>query len=231
MYIFFLHIVKVSLETKRSRVTFFRHAKMQKKRYTAESLENVDRTALERTDIGYNVFETIRGTAPYFTHAKQKVMAIIRQLGLPTLFVTLSAAERHWDKLIRQLLEKEWHRGVTAEEVAAQSPAQRRKMISRNMFDTNIHFHHRIRILFNNMKSPGIFQQWMTKDFFFRIEFQQRGSVHVHSILWIVDQNRTPAPNYTRNDDQSRILVVYKRLPTKHTYHRQTYEYLRETTF
>lgn len=92
-YVFFLFMIKEAIEIKRSRVTFFRKAKFKKSRCAVKSLKNVKTTDLERTNVGYKVFKNLRGTAPYFMENKAKLMAMIRQLGTPTLFVTISAAE------------------------------------------------------------------------------------------------------------------------------------------
>ena len=40
-----------------------------------------DRALLERRNIGYRTFKNIRGTAPYFEHAKSRLFAFLRQKG------------------------------------------------------------------------------------------------------------------------------------------------------
>ena len=37
--------------------------------------------------------------------------------------------------------------------------------------------------------------------FFFRVEFQQRGSPHVHSVIWLKDRDKMEAPSYYVNND------------------------------
>ena len=32
--------------------------------------------------------------------------------------------------------------------------------------------------------------------YFFRVEFQQRGAPHIHSLLWLKDKNNKDAPNF-----------------------------------
>lgn len=51
-------------------------------------------------DEAYQVFNTIRNSPAYWKAEKNNLMAMIRQLGIPTLFITLSAAETKWPELI-----------------------------------------------------------------------------------------------------------------------------------
>ena len=107
-YIMFLFLLKETVELKRSRVTFFRKARTHYKGRT-DFLKEATRDEIERTDVGYRgiiftilnglnnliftAFKLIRGTAPYFQDKKRSVMAMLRQLGSPHLFITLSSAE------------------------------------------------------------------------------------------------------------------------------------------
>lgn len=91
-YLMFIFLVKEMIELKRSRVTFFRKARVHYKG-RHDFLKEADRDEILRHDIGYSAFKLMRGTPPYFQYKKQSVMAMIRQLGPPHLFLTLSAAE------------------------------------------------------------------------------------------------------------------------------------------
>lgn len=91
-YLMFIFLIKEMVELKRSRVTFFRKARVFYKG-RQDFLKEADREEILRHDIGYKAFKHIRGTPPYFQYKKQAVMSMIRQLGPPHLFLTLSAAE------------------------------------------------------------------------------------------------------------------------------------------
>ena len=88
----FIFLVKEMIELKRSRVTYFRKAKLHYKGRNS-FLKDADKNEIERTDIGYKAFKDLRGYAPYFQFKKKCVMAQIRQLGSPQIFLTLSSAE------------------------------------------------------------------------------------------------------------------------------------------
>ena len=148
----FLSLVKESLELKRSRVTFFRKARKHYKG-KSEFLKEARRDEIERTDLGYKVFKLIRGTAPYLQDKRNSVMAMIRQLGPPHLFITLSSAEMEWDEVHKAILELELKRPVSQEEIDALSKKQRRENISKNPFIVAHHFHKRIGKVFNFLKT------------------------------------------------------------------------------
>ena len=51
----------------------------------------------------YRFLKALRGSPPYFEKAKKDLFAMIRQLGVATLFCSFSAAETKWNHLLRIL--------------------------------------------------------------------------------------------------------------------------------
>jgi hypothetical protein len=218
---FFLYILKEQIEMKRSYATFFRKAKVNRKKYNTKFLRTADKAEIEWTDVGYKVFCNVRGTAPYFQQVKLKVMGMIRQLGAPQLFLTMSAAEAHWTELIKMLLQKERKTTVSDDDVNSMSRPDINKLISRNVVDVTSHFNNRMKILYKAFTKPGVFGQYKTVDHFYRIEFQQRGAPQVHSLLWLVDNNGDPPPKYDKTEESKKVCcdfidsVICGRLPGK----------------
>lgn len=66
----------------------------------------------------------LRGTRSYWYARGQELLAMVRQLGLPTLFFTLSAADLHWPDLFHFLSPGEDPNSI--------SEARRRKLIEQN---------------------------------------------------------------------------------------------------
>ena len=64
---------------------------------TKETIKNIKAADLTRYNRSYEVFKTMRGTSMYYEEAKKNVMAILRQKGSPSLFLTLSCAEYSWE--------------------------------------------------------------------------------------------------------------------------------------
>ena len=62
---------------------------------------NVDN--IYKLDNGYRIFRTLRGSPPYWEAAKRDIFAMIRKLGLPTFFLTISSAETRWVELLHSL--------------------------------------------------------------------------------------------------------------------------------
>lgn len=57
-----------------------------------------------KSDIGYRFLQPDRGTPPYWQKTIKELYAMIQQLGIPTWFITFSAAEIKWNDVIRTLL-------------------------------------------------------------------------------------------------------------------------------
>ena len=53
------------------------------------------------TDHAYKFLKNICGSPAYWQHELNEVMAMLRVLGIPTWFLTLSAADLHWPEMIQ----------------------------------------------------------------------------------------------------------------------------------
>ena len=56
---------------------------------------------LVRTEHAYKFLKNIRGSPPYWQQQLYEVLAMLRVLGIPTWFLTLSSADLHWPELIQ----------------------------------------------------------------------------------------------------------------------------------
>jgi hypothetical protein len=78
--------------------------RVQSNRFTAGQMLNEEtQKKITRLDEGYYIFRTIRNSPPYLNMCKKEIMAMIRQLGLPQWFISLSAADTKWNCLIVNL--------------------------------------------------------------------------------------------------------------------------------
>ena len=78
--------------------------KTKGKKITASMLlDEQVRNNIVKLDEGYDIFRTICTSPAYLDAKKKHVMAMVRQLGIPTLFVSLSAADTKWDNLLISL--------------------------------------------------------------------------------------------------------------------------------
>ena len=99
-------------------------------------------------------------------------MAMLRQKGCPTIFLTMSCVEYKWKELVRQILEKEWNQPVSMEYVDKLSNGERNKIITENAVQSTVHFQKRIEKIFNLLKYDDVFDGFHVADFHYRIEFQ-----------------------------------------------------------
>lgn len=68
------------------------------------AIQMLDENFIDRMiqhDDGFKLLETFPSSPAYWQKDGKEIRAMIRQLGLPTFFVTLSAAETRWGELLK----------------------------------------------------------------------------------------------------------------------------------
>ena len=202
----FFKMKKLQIEQVCSKVHLaVRRCKTKGKSYTAGYIlkDNMGES-LVRLDEGYRIFKTIRNSPQYWENQKKEVFAMIRQLGLPTLFLSLSANDLQWSELIIALGRLVDNKDYTAEIERNTLPwTTRSRLVQSDPVTCVRHFDHRVsKFIQTILKSPqsplGVLQ-----DFFYRVEFQQRGSPHIHMLAWIQG-----APKYGENDDAEVVEYI-----------------------
>ena len=156
-------------------------------RLTASAIkdQNVLLQMIQRDD-AYRFLKNVRGSPAYFQRVMYDVLAMIRQLGLPTWFLTLSAADMQWPDVI-QTIARQYGTVFTDEDVAAMSFEEKSKWLRQNPVTAARHFHYRLNCFFQMFIKSKAHPIGELVDFAIRIEFQARGSPHAHTILWIKD--------------------------------------------
>ncbi|XP_067257297.1 uncharacterized protein [Chanodichthys erythropterus] len=171
-----------------------------KTKITSEMLTNKE--SLQKIlnfDQGYKFLKPVRGTPVFWQSVQKDLFAMVRQLGIPTWFCSFSSADLRWTELMQCIVKQE----------GCQTPidkldwSDRCGMLKRNpvtaarMFDYRFHY-----FLKDVIMSPA---QPIGKiiDYFYRIEFQQRGSPHTHCLFWVEN-----APQVDRDDDNEVVAFV-----------------------
>ena len=80
-----------------------RRCKQKVKRSAAEARDSNYLDKLVNLDEGYYIFRQLRNSPAYLETCKKDIFAMIRQLSLPTWFMSLSAADTRWTDLLRML--------------------------------------------------------------------------------------------------------------------------------
>ena len=100
-----------------------------------------------RTNKAYSFMKNVRGSPPYYQRTFYDLLAMIRQLGTPTWFFTLSAADMKWPDII-QTIAKQYGVYYTDEDVAALSFEDKSNWLRRNPVTAARHFHYRLNVFF-----------------------------------------------------------------------------------
>merc|ERR1712177_192147 len=210
-YIIFLYQIKESLEIKRSRVTYFRKCKMNKSKYNKSSLAGLSKTEMERSDLGSKAFKNVRGTTPYFEAKKKDLFAMIRQIGPPNIFFTKSVHETSMLPLIKSLQEKDKNKIISNEEVNSMTKQQKKKLIQKYPIDVVNFLDALFRHHINSMKKSNSFGKFHIEDYFYRVEFQQRGSAHINCLFWLqTDEGQLP-PKVFLEESPDEELEEYRK--------------------
>lgn len=150
-----------------------------------------------RLDEGYRVLRQLRGSPAYWESAKRDVFAMIRQLGVPTWFCSLSAAETRWPSLLKILGQQVKHVEYTDEEIANLTWKEKCELVQSDPVTCTRFFNHRVQVFISDVLKSSNFPLGRVVDHFHRVEFQQRGSPHIHMLVWIEN-----APLYAKSDKQ-----------------------------
>merc|ERR1712243_495007 len=144
---------KESLEIKRSRVTYFRKCKMNNK----DTLRDLTKTEIERSDLGFKAFKNVRGTPPYFEAKKKELVAMIRQIGPPHIFFTKSVHETSMFALMKSLQEKDKRNVITDEEINSMTKEEKKKLIKKYPIDVVNYLDALFKHHINSMKKNNSF--------------------------------------------------------------------------
>ncbi|XP_065356189.1 uncharacterized protein LOC135950582 [Calliphora vicina] len=196
---------KLELSRIKNSISTCLRKKVGSNRHTAGNMldENFIQNLVQH-DEGYHILKGIRSSPAHWEGEKKKVLAMIRQFGLPTFFITLSAAESQWPELLVILAKVIQNRIITEEEAMSLTTLEKYNLIRTDPITCSRYFDQRIRHLFKHFKAAGgIFDQHKVIKFYWRIEFQQRGSPHVHGIYWMDN-----APIFNINDQTTFPEVV-----------------------
>ena len=137
-------------------------------------------------DQAYLFLRQVPGTPPYWQRFMYEVVAMVKQLSIPTWFMTLSCADLRWPELFK-IVARTQGRDITEEEVEALSYVERCKMLNANPVVTAKHFQHRVETFFSEVLLSQSNLVGKITYFALRIEFQMRGSPHLHALIWTSD--------------------------------------------
>ena len=144
---------------------------------------------LVRDQQAYKFLRNICGSPPYWQHELHDVLAMLHSIGIPTWFLTLSAADLHWPEMI-QAVAMQYGKKLSHRDVLKMTMQERSKYLHQNLV-TGVHmFQHRLESFFSQYILSDAHPVGNVTDYVIKIEFQMRGSPHAHCLLWVRDAPR-----------------------------------------
>ncbi|KAH9395507.1 hypothetical protein TYRP_020530, partial [Tyrophagus putrescentiae] len=166
---------------------------------------------LLRANKCYELLRGIHNSPTYWAGRKREVHAMIRQLGPPTLFLTLSQAQTEWPQLLITLAKVLDNR-VLSEEEAKELPRQEKlDLLRRHPVTVAHYFNRKVELLFNFMQHCADEESPFGRgaslvDHYIRVEFgSETGAPHVHCLLWL-NGDSVPKPASENNQQISNFV-------------------------
>ncbi len=130
--------------------------------------------------------KNIRGTRAFWNSVKLDLLAMIKTLGPPTFFITLSANDMYWDDLVTVLC-KQAGLPNSPSYISQLSRSERENLMTKGPVATAHHFSHRVHHFVQHVLLSAQSPIGVVRDYFWRVEFQMRGSPHLHGLFWVAD--------------------------------------------
>ena len=115
-----------------------------------------------------------------------EVVAMVKQLGIPTWFMTLSCADLRWPELF-QIIARTQGLNLTDEQLEALSYNERCSMLNLNPVIVAKHFQFRVETFFTEILLTKANPIGKIVHYVLRVKFQMRGSLHLHALIWTSD--------------------------------------------
>ncbi|CAK1580723.1 unnamed protein product [Parnassius mnemosyne] len=131
----------------------------------------------------------IRGSASYWQKCCSELIAMVRTLEPPTWFLTFSCNDLNWPDMIKALLIAD---GRDIDDVDRLSFPERLNLVQKHPVVLARQFTVRVNALMRFLKRNKDCLGGLIEDFWYRVEFQNRGSPHLHMLVWCSN-----VPNFT----------------------------------
>ena len=129
---------------------------------------------------------------------------MLRSLGIPTWFMTLSAADLHWIEMIETVAIQKGT-PLTYKQIRQMPIKERADKLKANPIIAVQIFQHRVESFFSKYILSCANLVGKVKEYAIKIEFQERGSPHAHCLLWV-----DGAPKIDVDSDEEVCLFIDK---------------------
>ena len=202
--IFFKH-KKLQMKQMSDKVNLaVRRCKQRGQKITAAEARNSNYLEkLVNLDEGYYIFRQLRNSPAYLETRKKDIFAMIRQLSLPTWFMSLSAADTRWTDLLKMLAKLNDGIEYSEKEIETLTWQEKTKLVQKDPVTCSRYFDHRVQEFLNTVLKSNCQPIGKVQDYFYRDKFQQRGSPHIYMLVWIEN-----APTLEANSEKEILQFV-----------------------
>ncbi|GFS90931.1 helitron_like_N domain-containing protein [Trichonephila clavipes] len=142
----------------------------------------------ECIDKNFVFLKSIPNSIQYWMTRKKDLFAMLRQLGKPTVFFTISANEIQWPKLLKILhgLSDSFKDIHVEDSLVNLNLSQRSHLVNEDPVTCCVYFNKLVDTIMAMLQAKmtcNPFGPYRVLDYFLRIEFQHRGSPHAHVLL------------------------------------------------
>ena len=120
----------------------------------------------------------VPGTRPFWTERRNQLESIVWNIDCPHIFFTFSAADMQWPDLHQHMPPS----GSIQAQTGPETYRARNEDLSNNPHIATAWLKKRFDIFFEVIK-----KKFNITDHWYRFEWQQRGSGHIHGFLWLAD--------------------------------------------
>lgn len=159
--------------------------------------ENITRRMLEDKQFldecierNFAFLKSMPNSAQYWSSRKRDLFAMLRQLGKPTCFLTMSANELNWPDLLKILhqFSDKFKDIQVVDPLVELDISKRSHLVNEDPVICCIYFNRFVEVIMQMIsakKNYNPFGKYRVIEHFLRIEFQHGGSPHAHILLWM----------------------------------------------
>ncbi|XP_050673540.1 uncharacterized protein LOC126971336 isoform X2 [Leptidea sinapis] len=169
--------------------------KLRVRNYLIEAFRHVAKKSEEKPEDYINNYiesnlaslRTIPNSTWYWSEMKKDLLAMIRQLGRPTVFFTISANEIGWLDLLQLLYKLNKGEHVTKDVISELDFMVKSTLINEDAVTCAIFFNKLVSVVLSIIQSQTCspFRKYRVLHYFKHIEFRNRDSPCAHILAWI----------------------------------------------
>ena len=123
----------------------------------------------------------------------------------PHMVCSFSAAETRWTHLLKTLDRIVEKKEYTDAEIKQMTWEQKSDLIQKDLVICARNFEHMVQLFIHDVLKSSVMPIGELADYFYRVEFQQRGSPHIHGLFWVKE-----APQYEKSSNEEIVSFVDK---------------------